>query len=420
MREHVVAILYHKIQDSDFTNMYAMKKPAGGGGQTYIQAAGYTREELDKMFSDADAVLDTPEFWDAEELYPRKRYTFRAFVVGSTAADDIELAPRTGRRDYRISRQNPRYRHPAWRAGNGFPEPNRDGEGAFIYEKNYPNIIDNLYILVIKTACEDASVRFYADYVDSEALPDTWPSGVGLEDIFSKGKRQGIIFFEEQYLRFVNDKNAPFAAGTAADAELGDIVLPADFNETSEDAVEYAAQEVSLAVDVSNVTITRVEAPQWKKKKNRCAGKTVAKDVDYVRRHENLKKIGDMGELLAMEAEKKRLAAEGRYDLAERVEHVARTVGDGLGFDILSFEKVGEEYREKYIEVKSTTGAKNKPFDITANEVEVSEEKGQQYSIYRFYGLSGTAREIRYYECRGPIRDHFALEATAFKASYKG
>lgn len=93
---------------------------------------------------------------------------------------------------------------------------------------------------------------------------------------------------------------------------------------------------------------------------------------------------------------------------------------DGLGFDILSFEKVGEDYCEKYIEVKATTGAKNKPFDVTANEVEVSEEKGQQYSIYRFYGLSGTAKEIRYYECRGPIEDNFTLEATAFKAYYKG
>ena len=39
--EYVSAILYHKIQDSDFTNMYGIKKPSGGGGQTYIQAAGY-------------------------------------------------------------------------------------------------------------------------------------------------------------------------------------------------------------------------------------------------------------------------------------------------------------------------------------------------------------------------------------------
>ena len=51
---------------------------------------------------------------------------------------------------------------------------------------------------------------------------------------------------------------------------------------------------------------------------------------------------------------------------------------------------------------------------------EVSEEKGDQYCVYRFYGLSSTAKEIRYYECRGAIKDNFTLEATAFKAYYKG
>lgn len=420
MTEHIVAILYHKIQDSDFTNMYGIKKPANGGGQTYIQAAGYTREELDEMFSDANEIFDTPEFWDTAAAFPRKRYTFNATVVGSKQSADIELAPRTGRKDYRISRQNLKYRHPAWQSVNGFPEPNRNSSGEYIYEKNYPNIIDNLFILIIKTICEDGSVRFYATYIDSDYLPVTWPSGVGLEDIFSKGKRQGIIFYVEQYLRFVNDKNAPFAIGSAADVEIGNVVLPTNFNETSDDAVEYATKEISLTLDVSKVTITKVEAPQLKKKKSHSDKRTVAKDVNYARRHKNLKKIGDIGELLAIEVERTRLIAEGRPDLADRIDHVSRTIGDGLGFDVLSFEKFETEYREKYIEVKATTGGKNKPFDVSSNEVDVSEEKGDQYCVYRFYGLSSTAKEIRYYECRGAIKDNFTLEATAFKAYYKG
>lgn len=420
MTEHVEAILYHKIQDSDFTNMYGVKKPSSGGGQTYIQAAGYTRQELDKMFSDADDIFITPEFWDDESIYPRKRYTFKATAVGSSTAADIELAPRTGRKDYRISRQNIKYRHPAWQTSNGFPEPNRNSSGEYIHEKNYPHLIDNLIVLIIKTIREDDTVQFYASYVNSENLPSTWPSGIGLEDIFSKGKRQGIIFYEEQYLRFVNDKNSPFAIGSAADTEIGNVVLPTDFNETSDDAVEYATKEISLSVDVPNIIITKVEAPQLKKKKPRLEKRLVAKDVNYTRRQKNLKNIGDVGELLAIEVEKRRLIAEGRPDLAGRIEHVARTIGDGLGFDILSFEQVGTNYCEKYIEVKATTGGKNKPFDITANEVEVSEEKKQQYAVYRFYGLSSAAKEIRFYECRGSIKENFTLEATAFKAYYKG
>lgn len=420
MTEYITAILYHKIQDSDFTNMYGIKKPDGGGGQTYIQAAGYSREELDKMFLDADDIFDTPEFWDAEELFPRKKYTFKANAVGSTAAADLELAPRTGRKDYRISKQTLNHRHPAWQPQNGFPEPNRNSNGEYIYEKKYPTIIDNLYILIIKTSCQDGVAKYYATYVDSGELPAAWPSGVGLEDLFLKSKHQGILFYEEQYLRFVDNRNAPFAIGSAADIEIGNVVLPAYFNEISDDAVEYAAKEISLTLDASKVIITKAEAPQLKKKAVRSERRSVAKDINYARRLKNLKKIGDAGELLAIELERKRLIAEGRQDLADRIEHVSRTIGDGLGFDILSFEKFGSDYREKYIEVKATTGGKNKPFDITANEVEVSEEKGEQYCIYRFYGLSSIAKEIRYYECRGAIKDNFTLEATAFKAYCRG
>lgn len=420
MAEHIIAILYHKIRNSDFTNMYGIKKPIGGGGQTYIQAAGYSQDELDEMFKDADDIYNTPEFWDKESKLPRKKYTFNANVVGSTASADLELAPRTGRKDYRISRQNLKHRHPAWQPQNGFPKPNQDSNGNYIYEKNYPTIIDNLYILIIKTACENNDIKYYATYINSDKLPNTWPSGVGLEDIFSKGKNQGIIFYADQYLRFVNDKDSPFAVGSAADIEIGNIDLPRNFNEFSDDAVEYANREILLTLNTSKVTIKKVEAPQLKKKRV-CSGiRTISKDVNYIRRHKNLKKIGDIGELLAIKVEKERLISEGRSDLAKRIEHVSKSIGDGLGYDILSFEKVDTDYREKYIEVKSTTGGKNKPFEITANEIKVSEEKGEQYCIYRFYGLSSTAKVVHYYECRGNIKDNFTLEATTFKAYCKG
>ena len=35
--EHIEAILYHKIQESDFTNMYAIKKPESGGGRRILR-----------------------------------------------------------------------------------------------------------------------------------------------------------------------------------------------------------------------------------------------------------------------------------------------------------------------------------------------------------------------------------------------
>ncbi|MBR5451367.1 MAG: DUF3883 domain-containing protein [Clostridia bacterium] len=417
--EHIEAILYHKIQESDFTNMYAIKKPSGGGGQTYIQAAGYSKDELDRMFKEADKIYDTPEYWDKTLLHPRKNYTFNAYVVGCSKSSELELAPRTGRKDYRICRQNPKYRHPAWNTSNDFPEPKTDADGSYIFEANYPGIIDNLYILLIKTRNDQGNVKFYASYVDSEFIPDSWPHGAGLEEIFIKSKRQGIIFFDEQYLRFTNDKAIPFSAGSAADYEIGNILLPENLCETSDDAIEYSKKDIRVEIDFESIAIEKVEPPIIKRKKAANVDKKIVKDANYERRHKNLKKIGDIGEELAIRIEKARLEAEGRSDLASKIEHVSKTIGDGLGYDIKSFEKTDEEYVEKCIEVKTTTGGKNKPFDISANEVEVSEEKKEHYCIYRFYGVSGKAKNVKYYEVRGSVRDNFTLEATSFKAYYK-
>ena len=417
--EYVESILYHKIQESDFTNMYGIKKPTGGGGQTYIQAAGYSQDELDEMFKEADKIYDTPEFWDKDSLFPRKNYTVNAYEVGSSNHSEIELAPRTGRKDYRICRQNLKYRHPAWQVASGFPEPKTGDDGVYMFEPNYPGLIDNLYIILIKTKDEKNTAQFYATFVNSEVIPDSWPHGAGLEEIFMKSKRQGIIFFNEQYLRFSNNKISPFKAGSAADNEIGNIVLPENICEISDDAVEYSKTEIKIEIDYGNIDIKKVEPPIIKRKKSASKEKNVTKDTNYERRHKNLKKIGDIGEELTIKIEKSRLESEGRSDLANKIEHISKTIGDGLGYDIKSFEKVNGAYVDKYIEAKTTTGGKNKPFDISANEVEVSEEKGAHYYIYRFYGVSGTAKQIRYYEVRGSVQEHFILEATSYKAYYK-
>lgn len=324
--EHIEAILYHKIQESDFTNMYAIKKPTGGGGQTYIQAAGYSKDALDEMFKDADKIYNTPEFWDKDLLFPRKNYTIKAYEIDSPNYSEIELAPRTGRKDYRICRQNPKYRHPAWKASNGFPKPKVNEDGSYIFEPNYPGIIDNLYILLIKTTDEKNTIKFYATYVDSEVIPDPWPRGAGLEEIFLKTKRQGIIFFNEQYLRFVNNKTTPFKVGSAVDDEIGDVTLPGNLCETSDDAVEYVKKDIQIEIDYSNISIQKVEPPISKRKKASRTNQKIMKDTNYERRYKNLKKIGNIGEELTLKIEKARLESEGRSDLADKVEHVSETL----------------------------------------------------------------------------------------------
>ena len=134
-------------------------------------------------------------------------YTFNAYVLGDNkgTADFLEFAPRKGRNNYRISRQNLKYKHPAWSLNNGFPEPNRNSEGKYTSVGNFEGIIDNLIIMIIRTTYR----RYYASFINTDKKPAEWPEGIGLEKIF-EGDRRGVIRIFENRVEFINSKRNPF------------------------------------------------------------------------------------------------------------------------------------------------------------------------------------------------------------------
>ena len=91
------------------------------------------------------------------------------------------------------------------------------------------------------------------------------------------------------------------------------------------------------------------------------------------------KLLGDLGENLVLEYERKRLHDVGLIDLANKVKHVSAEEGDGAGYDILSFEENGEK---KFIEVKTTRGSVRSDFYISANEVEFSKNHADNFYLY--------------------------------------
>lgn len=121
--------------------------------------------------------------------------------------------------------------------------------------------------------------------------------------------------------------------------------------------------------------------------------------------------LGQAGEKFAFEFERLNLKLSGRNDLAERVDWVSQSKGDGLGYDILSFEPDG---RERLIEVKTTNGWERTPFHITRNELAVAEEHRESWVLARLYNF---AREPRGFEIRPPLEHHVALSPTTFLAS---
>lgn len=104
--------------------------------------------------------------------------------------------------------------------------------------------------------------------------------------------------------------------------------------------------------------------------------------INYLERDAQNAALGLAGEEFVLRLEHQRLWEAGASRLADRVEHVAKTKGDGLGYDIVSFEADG---RERLIEVKTTSFGAMTPFYASRREVAVSAQRAAHYMLYRLF-----------------------------------
>lgn len=137
---------------------------------------------------------------------------------------------------------------------------------------------------------------------------------------------------------------------------------------------------------------------------------------DYIELEARNMKLGLAGEVAILEYEEKRLRRLGAVRLANRIEHVSTTDGDGLGYDIHSFEVNG---RDKLIEVKTTTGSNVVPFYITRNELRVSQEFSELYCLSRVYDYpvaQTRRRKVKVYELNGSLDETCDLKSESYRA----
>ncbi len=134
--------------------------------------------------------------------------------------------------------------------------------------------------------------------------------------------------------------------------------------------------------------------------------------IDFVRRDAFNRQLGQLGEQFAIEIERQRLITAGREDLAVKVEWIAQTCGDGVGFDVLSFDEGDDS--ERFIEVKTTGLGKHFPFYITANEVRCSEDRPDLFRLYRVFDFG---RNPRIYVVTGSVSQEFRLEPVEYRAT---
>ena len=138
----------------------------------------------------------------------------------------------------------------------------------------------------------------------------------------------------------------------------------------------------------------------------------VARKFDVAARDERNRALGRAGEERMLKHERAQLRSAGRDDLARKVIWVSEEEGDGVGYDIASFEPDG---RPRLIEVKTTNGWERTPFHITRNELAVAEERRSEWCLFRLWNFS---REPKAFELRPPLDAHVSLTATAFQASF--
>jgi hypothetical protein len=136
----------------------------------------------------------------------------------------------------------------------------------------------------------------------------------------------------------------------------------------------------------------------------------IAGQINYLEREARNASLGEAGERFAVNFEMARLVAAGKEPLADRVERVSETRGDGLGFDVLSFDDDG---RERFVEVKTTKYGKETPFFVTRNEVRFSSKEAERYRLYRLFEF---CERPRMFELAGALEQSCALAAESFRA----
>ncbi len=123
------------------------------------------------------------------------------------------------------------------------------------------------------------------------------------------------------------------------------------------------------------------------------------------------RQLGNAGEEFVAAVEARRLTAAGRPDLAATVNWVSKNTGDGLGYDIESYEADG---RPLHLEVKTTRGSITTPFYISENEIRFARENAATFRLYRVFDYGS---HPRIFVVKGPLQDTLLLEPVCYRAS---
>ena len=146
-------------------------------------------------------------------------------------------------------------------------------------------------------------------------------------------------------------------------------------DKTNLDILDYPITESAEEIEL-NIADSPTITSKSKSNSNKIRTK---EGINYSEQQAISQKIGDRGEELVLRNEIEKIKQWGLPDeILSKVRRVSLE-SDDYGFDILSFDKDGNE---RYLEVKTTkTNGKNFSFILTKNEFEQAKKYGNKYSF---------------------------------------
>lgn len=175
-----------------------------------------------------------------------------------------------------------------------------------------------------------------------------------------------------------------------------------------------AVQQPAVMPVIADFSKVKFDAPQMKLRAGESAAPPLLRAVkrDYLEREALNQSLGLAGEGFIVQYEHWRLIELGQQQLADRVEHVSQSKGDGLGYDVLSFDSDG---RERFIEVKTTSFGQQTPFFVSRGELALSRGAKDQFHLYRLFEFR---KAPRLFDLTGSLEQHCLLDPVTYRASF--
>lgn len=196
---------------------------------------------------------------------------------------------------------------------------------------------------------------------------------------------------------------------------LGVIVEEQVHGKTMLDQAALAAvQQPAIAPIQTDFSRVKSEPPTKQHRASESLAPPLFKAVkrDYLEREAQNLSLGLAGEAFVVQFEHWRLIELGQPRLADKVEHVSQSKGDGLGYDVLSFDADG---KERFVEVKTTTFGRDTPFFVSRGELALSHGAKEQFHLYRLFEFR---KSPRLFDLPGSLDQHCLLDPVTYRASF--